>query len=187
MSNNKILCLTLNLNNELDNKTNDYINQLGQSNSLLKEFNLSDDKNLSDLIQESKSVCGIYYFQIKFSNDIPDGDNKADFLKDEWNKDQRNHIPPIIKKNINNNIKSDEWIPLYIGKCEDVYGRLKQHLIGESTTSSLRLNEIKSGIFKKADYKISILNLDELKKENYWIVSKIEKNIREGLKPICGR
>ena len=60
-------------------------------------------------------------------------------------------------------------------------------MVGESTTSSLRLNEIDSRIFKNAEYKISTLNLEKFNGDNYWVVSKIEKNIREELNPICGR
>lgn len=186
MSNTEVINLINTLNSKLAQKTTTYIKELKKNNNILKEFKLSNVENLSDLIDENKEICGIYYFQIKFNDDIPEDNTKADFLINKWN-DKRKHIPPIIKKNIDNKVKRDCWIPFYLGKCKEVYGRVKEHLVGESTTSSLRLNEIESRIFKNAEYKISILNLEEFSGCSYWVVSKIEENIREELNPICGR
>ena len=31
------------------------------------------------------------------------------------------------------------------------------------------------------------MNLKDYKNENYWFVSKIEKSLREKIRPICGR
>lgn len=187
MSNDEVISLINTLNTELDKKTKGYINELKKNNNLLKEFKLSNVENLSDLIDESKEICGIYYFQIKFNDDIPQDDTKADFLISEWKKNKRENIPPIIKMNIDNTIKRGQWIPFYLGKCQEVYKRLEEHLVGKSTTSSLRLKQIENGIFRNAAYKISKLNLDEFKGSSYWVVSKIEKNIRKELKPICGK
>ncbi|WP_305153776.1 hypothetical protein, partial [uncultured Clostridium sp.] len=143
MSNKEIISLVNTLNSKLAQNTKVYIKELEKDDNLLIKFKLLEAKELSNLFNKNKEICGIYYFQIKFNDDIPKDNTKIDFLINEWTN-KREHIPPIIKKNINNKVTRDYWIPFYIGKCEKVYARVKQHLVGESTTSSLRLNEIDS-------------------------------------------
>lgn len=150
------------------------------------EFNLKNiDKSL---VNKYYKKAGIYYFEIKFIKDLNNGDIYK-YLYDEWRIDSRKNIPNIIKKRVEkySMIKKDNWYPFYIGKSGNVGERLGEHLEGTSTTASLRLNEINNGIFKIAEYRIKVIDLDDLKGEYYWTVGKIESNMREILNPICGK
>ncbi|MEG1008564.1 MAG: hypothetical protein RSF67_01870, partial [Clostridia bacterium] len=112
------------------------------------------------------------------------------YLQEEWKKDKRINIPPMVKKMINLhkfNEYIDRWLPFYIGKTQDMGNRFAEHLLGKSTTSGLRIAEIKTGLFKVCSFRLSVIELDEYKDDNYWVVSKIEKNLRGKIKPICGK
>lgn len=140
-----------------------------------------------------KKKRGIYFFEIKF-NSIDTNISKEEmalYLKNEWNLSERGSKPSIIKGKVEKyNIKNGDWIPFYIGKSRDLNDRVGQHIkfVRETKkTYALRLNELTSGIFKDADYRVRIIELDEYSGDKYWIVEIIESIIRNQINPICGR
>jgi len=80
-----------------------------------------------------------------------------------------------------------EAIPFYLGKAENVATRVKQHfnLEATSTTYALKLNE-RASFFKGIKFTVAWLALD-VKKDEYFIVDKIESELRKKLNPIIGK
>lgn len=171
------------LNDRLIKESNGYIRSFQE----IKTFNLGEINNI--IVDNHRKKCGIYFFEIKFNGLVLDEEEIYDRLKIEWEKDLRVHIPKIIKNMVSKNDFSNEdtWIPFYLGKSNDMGVRFEEHLIGKSSTSGLRLSEIKSGLFLNASYRLNAIELDGYKGDNYWVVTKIEKILREKMSPICGR
>ncbi|WP_102398932.1 hypothetical protein [Haloimpatiens massiliensis] len=56
---------------------------------------------------------------------------------------------------------------------------------GAISTSKLNLCKIKNRLLKNCEFRMKI---KEFKKgEYYWVISKIERNLRKELNPICGK
>lgn len=151
------------------------------------------EKDLLELTEsletEYKEKKGIYFFQIE--NDL----KSKNF--DEWYKDFEKRwvccnnkithtsktVAPRIKSHKGNKI---DWIPLYIGKAENLSKRVKEHLSNgaASTTYALKLKERKSCL-KDYNFKLSVIDIDV---ENYdQIVPIIENTLRDKYKPIIGK
>ncbi|MGL5717707.1 MAG: hypothetical protein ACRCX2_32145 [Paraclostridium sp.] len=140
-----------------------------------------------------KKNAGIYLFEIKF-NTIDLNVSKEEmnvYLKQQWNLSKRGSTPNIIEGKVkHHNIKNDTWIPFYIGKSKDINDRVVQHIRFSRKTKdtyALRLNELVEGIFKEADYRVRIADLNSYSGDRYWIVERIESIMRNEINPICGK
>lgn len=160
-----------------------------------EEFELIDEdiKRIEEYSKNYNKKAGIYYFQIKFNKKNNQHNRKltSNYLAKQWDSGKRQHIPRIIKEKVNtyNSIIYNRYYPFYIGKSADLGKRIREHLSlgAKSKTAGLKLDKINSGIFKDASYRLGILDLDDFAGECYWVVEKIEANLRESINPICGK
>ena len=149
------------------------------------KFKLSESEKITLDLKESLKCKGIYFLEIQNSVENKDIKKwKNDFLKN-WEDDKINKSPKVILDRLNNHSEFEEWIPLYVGKSENIGKRIKDHfcLKNESTTYALKLNSRKSII--NTAFRLSVI---EIKTDYYdLVVHKIEHILRKRYNPIVGK
>lgn len=178
---------------ELKNTITQYDLEIGYH--FQKEFILTDNNIDEKVISGICKSKGIYFFEIENSNLLPFAAWFENF-KNKWFNPKVDNSPKLStsradfhqgkngKEKEENDTSPKKWIPLYIGKSEDLPKRLLQHINGYSTTSSLRLkqHEFPEG----TRFRITILYLGEL--THYDIIAPIvESELRSKLSPIVGK
>ena len=153
---------------------------------------LSKDNDLSVISDKS----GLYCFWIKLTewhqNSFDEWEDLVKQFADEWERPV-GEIQYSPKSNKGNRIKrlkdyeDDEWIPLYIGKSENVQKRVRQHieLAPEKKTYALKL-KARSKQLEGAEIEVTSLELDTCK-ENYFVVGLIEQLVRARMCSIIGK
>ena len=159
------------------------------------EFKI-DDIDINKFI-DYKNKGGIYYLQIKFNNNFETRTKKSDifkFLVSEWKQDDRKNTPNIIQKRQVKykieQLKSNDWIPFYIGKSEKFENRMEEHFnkASKCKTYGLKLNCVKNDFFKGCSYRIKFMDMPHLTNHKYyWVVENIESKLRNEIYPICGK
>jgi len=158
----------------------------------LCEFDLNDLESVKEKTQVLRKVKGIYLFEIY---------KQESLLFDEWieqftikfrgfeNKYLQKWTPNIVGKSTKlhlNKNSSAEWIPLYIGKSQNIADRIDKHLTSKLgfPPSALKLNDRKN--LNDEHFRIQYIDFSYLR--NYEaIVGLIEKKLREEINPIAGR
>ncbi|MGL5715671.1 MAG: hypothetical protein ACRCX2_21800 [Paraclostridium sp.] len=189
------------------------IDQLGKVNKMIEEQvkrckTFLEDKSTNwiefkiddidiDKFTDYKNKGGIYYLQIRFNNNFETINKKSEifkFLAYEWKWDDREYTPNIIQRRQEKykieQLKSNDWIPFYIGKSEKFENRMEEHFNKESKckTYGLKLNCVENNFFKGCSYRIKFMDLPHLtNKQYYWIVENIESKLRQEIHPICGK
>jgi hypothetical protein len=152
------------------------------------EFRLCERKEIH--LDELNKIKGIYLFEIKNS--------KLLFFQD-WIKDFKNNfkIPkhnhpqnwaPNINKSRTKKYSNERlnWIPLYLGKSENMKKRINEHLnsnIGKAP-SALKLKQ-RFNIGEEF-FRLKYIDLGDIK--NYGTIATIvEKQLQNKIKPIVGR
>ncbi|EPN8252974.1 hypothetical protein ACT3SD_004652, partial [Vibrio alginolyticus] len=137
------------------------------------------------------SSPGIYYFEAKFN--FKDYEYLEDF-GNRWGAIRSRNLPKGVsryypsraKKHISR-LKQGKFIPLYLGKRDNLSDRIINHLDGseESGTYALKLRsrpELLSGV--ELRYSFHEFNINP---RAYFGVEVIEKSLREVFNPIIGK
>tara|TARA_B100000949_G_C14223585_1_gene425666 strand:- start:455 stop:1009 length:555 start_codon:yes stop_codon:yes gene_type:complete len=158
----------------------------------LCEFDLNDLESLKEKTQVLRKIKGIYLFEIH---------NQESLLFDEWiegftnkfrgfeNKYLQKWTPNIVGKRTKihkNQSSSSEWIPLYLGKSQNIADRIDKHLNSKLgyPPSALKLKH--RGNLNDERFRIQYIDFSYIR--NYEaIVGLIEKKLREEINPIAGR
>jgi hypothetical protein len=143
---------------------------------------LSDDTTI-----EKQNYPGIYKIDIKNHGIYENVTDWIKWFKDNWEHDDyhRKFTPNTKKKRIAAHSKLEEWIPLYIGKSNNIAGRVWEHnnLQLEKPTSALKLRERKN--MARHTFRLSTICI---KVDNYdLIMPRIEQFLRDRHNPILGR
>lgn len=131
---------------------------------------------------------GVYFIEIKNNNNFPDFKSWVENFRLEWEDPlyKRRFVSNLKKNRIKNqNDKFEEWIPLYIGKSQNIRSRVWEHIYKrlDQNTFALKLNEREHA--KKETFRLSVIQLPT---ENYnMIMPVIESTLRKKLNPIIGR
>jgi hypothetical protein len=170
--------------NQLNNELKEYAKSLEFEPKC--EFTL---ENCDELIpwNEIKGK-GVYFIEIKNNKNFDDFKTWVENFRLEWENPayKRKFVPNLKKKRIK---KQDgefgDWIPLYIGKSNNISGRVKEHIHKEldKHTFALKLNAREHA--KKETFRLSVIQIPT---ENYNIIMPIIENALRGkLNPIIGR
>lgn len=161
-----------------------------------KEFSFNDISSLD--IAALSNNCGIYYIEINFNKKLNDFTNKEKLIKhvaEEWEKGSTGKCPKINKERMQTRNKEDykneTWVSFYLGKSKKLNERLEEHLTGAEkgfNTYKLNLKKNTSELFKNSRYRIKTIEIEKLKGDKYyWVITRIESELREKLNPICGK
>lgn len=191
---------------ELENKLREVNKIVTEQVKVYEQFLKSEDNNWIefeiddidiDKFIEYKDKGGIYYLQIKFNDYFNTLTSKSKifvFLASEWKKDERKNIPNIIQKRQVKyeikQLKSNDWIPFYIGKSKKFENRMEEHFNKDSSceTYGLKLNCVNDTFFSNCSYRMKFMDMPYLTQdEYYWSVENIESKLRDKFNPICGK
>jgi len=135
--------------------------------------------------------AGIYLFWAKFAaygKDLSDFQNK-------WKSANEviSYYPKFNKKRALQTItqyKSNQYLPFYLGKSENIRSRVKQHVFldGNKTTYALKLKAIceKQTIIDQSLFFVSQLSFP-FSNESYFLLNIVETELRNKLNPIIGK
>lgn len=150
---------------------------------MLKNYKKDDLNNLSE-------KQGVYFIEVKMSEKFDTFEKWLKVFKDDWAKDNiTSKTPKISDKWINEykkiKQKNDNWIPLYLGKSENIKKRVLEHFEKKvsSTTSALKLNARKK--IYEYEFKLSIIEIET--KYYSLLMHKIEEKLRDNHCPIVGK
>jgi hypothetical protein len=154
----------------------------------LTKFRLCERKEMH--LNEVNKIKGIYLFEIKnskllfFQDWIKDFENNFKIPKHNYPQNWAPNINKSRTKKYSNEKVS--WIPLYLGKSENIKKRINEHLdsnIGKAP-SALKLKQrfnIDGELFRLKYIDFGNLN-------NYLTIAAIvEKQLQNKIKPILGR
>ncbi|AEV34370.1 hypothetical protein Oweho_3421 [Owenweeksia hongkongensis DSM 17368] len=151
----------------------------------LGEFVLGDTSNDDSL--SKLNHMGVYLFEVEKDIDQADFESWYEIFKEKWEDEEypKKHTPKLIKKRKNASERKDSWIPLYIGKSQDIQARINEHLtVGfDQSTSALKLNARKNLVGYR--FRLSFIRL--IVDEYGAIMPVVESALRERDKPILGR
>jgi len=134
--------------------------------------------------------AGIYLFWAKFANY---GKDLSDF-QNKWKsaKESISYYPQFNKKRALQTIKqykSNQYLPFYLGKSENIRSRVKQHIFldGNKTTYALKLKAIceKQKSIGQILFFVSQLSFP-FSNESYFLLNIVETELRNKLNPIIG-
>lgn len=158
-------------------------------------FSINEIDSLN--FEKYKNKSGVYFFQVRLksgSEEQLESNNIFEIIEKAWNEDERGAIPPIVKERFNEarnkSLINGDWSFFYLGKSNELEKRVMEHLgvKGPISTSKLNLCKIKNRLLKNCEFRIKIKELNDFKKgEYYWVISKIERDLRKELNPICGK
>ncbi len=140
------------------------------------EFNFGDEE-----------FSGIYLFEIKKRGHYKTFKEWSVAFTKKWEakKYLKKHCPVIAKGRLKKHGQLDEWIPLYIGKSNNVYKRVDQHLNKELNSTTYALKLMARENLKEDEFRVSIIRFDI---DNYdTIMPFIENKMRERYNPIIGK
>ncbi|NWL03681.1 hypothetical protein DM790_22920 [Flavobacterium collinsii] len=156
------------------------------------EFNKICDFTLDNCTEripwEDMKGHGVYFIEIKNQNHFSDFKSWVENFRLEWEDPlyKRRFVSNLKKNRIKNqNDKFEEWIPLYIGKSQNIKSRVWEHIYKklDQNTFALKLNAREHA--KKETFRLSIIKLPS---NNYNIIMPvIESTLRKKLNPIIGR
>jgi hypothetical protein len=135
------------------------------------------------------NYMGVYLIEIKSDCTIETFNEWFENFNQKWTDKayEKSFTPNPKKKRINyhKNIKHSGWIPLYLGKSNNICNRLKGHMFLKlnQPTFALKLLERKNlinDVFRLSTIKVEV--------ENYDIIMPIiEKTLRDKYNPILGK
>lgn len=170
-------------------------NEISKQLSLLeKEINTLEFKTYYEFtVLESKNnfnkyklnFQGIYFIEIEKKGNNITFSQWVDKFKTEWENKSFFNRPQIRQKSINNVKLTNNWIPLYIGKSQEIGNRLYKHLFLENKKSTYALKLYDKAFLKHEKIRIKAI---EINVENYdQIVPFIERKLRDEINPIVGK
>lgn len=183
------------LNCSIDKKVESYLHKLKSGTNWI-EFSYSDIESIK--LTKFNKMCGLYYLEVKFEDNFEQFTNKKsliDKIAVDWKEGCSGKCPKINKERMGTrdikSYKNRKWIPFYLGKSKELDNRLEEHLTGAEKgegTYKLNLQHNNNELFKNAKYRVKIIEVKELKEDKYyWVLTRIESELREKLNPICGK
>jgi len=182
---------------EFDNDISSYIERLKND---LKNITFDAEKSIRFVVSNEldckklfayNKQKGIYLFELNLDSPNLIGTKRATKIKnfaEAWSKKKNDSFfsSSVIKKRLQ--LRSDydnQWLPLYIGKNKDIYGRIKEHidLCPTKNTYAMKLRHRTNlhGLeFRVTTIEIDVLNYD-------FIVPHIERSLREIYHPLIGK
>ncbi len=125
---------------------------------------------------------GLYLFETKKDS----AEEISEWISNLWIEKVIKFTPSIKKKRIIANA-NNEWIELYLGKCNNVHKRIIEHIFleGHKQTYALKLKaRIKN--LEKQQFRIKWFCFGQIN-EYHTISSILESEIRKRINPIIGR
>lgn len=149
------------------------------------EFNL---ENCGAIIPwKSLHQPGLYFLEIKndlTETDFPEWISK---FRNIWEDDRfkAKFVPNIREKRIKQHQILKEWVPIYIGKSKSISARVYEHIYKDLNKTTFALKLMARDNLKNELFRLSYL---PIKTDNYdWVVSTVERVLRDKLNPIIGR
>lgn len=182
---------------EFDNNISDYVCRLKNDIKNIRfniekgtTFIISDELNTQNLF-ENKKQKGVYLFELNLDNPYLIGTKRATKIKnfaEAWSKKKNDSFfsSSVIKKRLKlRRDFNEQWLPLYIGKSQDLYSRIKEHidLSTNKNTYAMKLRHRTNlyGLeFRVSTIEINIVNYN-------FIVPHIEHSLREEYNPLIGK
>jgi len=132
---------------------------------------------------------GIYYFEANF-RPFNYGDNFYDAFSLLWDETSVGiNVSAINKKRVRDyicRIESDEWIPLYLGKRQDLRLRLEQHIFSPTNNSTYALRLVNRKLIDHIDFRVNFIPIN-LPDKHYFCMDRIETKLRKSMLPIVGK
>lgn len=143
---------------------------------------LSDEQKIAE-----QTYRGIYRIDIQTTGVPRDLDSWIDALRAKWELEsfKKSFTPNLKKKRICRHTKLAEWMPLYLGKSENVAKRVLEHLnlSMEKSTYALKLKarpNMAEHVFR--------LHALELKVKRYDLIAPaLEAALRNRFSPLIGK
>lgn len=162
------------------------------SGGLIKDSKQSF-KNSQLIDFESGKITAPNSFGIYFIEIYPQKDFDFQVFEDNW-KSNIIKTPNIIKNRITDK-SNEKWYPFYIGKSEKLYSRINEHCFHQAnkTTYGLKLG-CRTELLKQAQFRFSFYEVANRSPENVklksalqFIITNLEKELRDELKPWIGK
>ena len=134
---------------------------------------------------------GIYYFEASFRNFLYDEDMKfVDAFSNLWDETSENiNVSALNKKRIKNydsRIQSNEWVPFYLGKEQNLNSRLEQHIFSPTNNSTYALRLVDRGLIDTIDFRVTFVPIN-LYGPQYRNMQDLESGLRKLILPIVGK
>lgn len=173
-------------------------------NEVISVFQLRDFKSISaELLPSSpifnslNNVSGLYLFEIKkdintfkewfdtFENKFHNLNEKKDFFRYKF-------TPRVNKLKKDLEIyENQDWIPLYVGKSQNLKQRMHEHLfskLGKSPFGLKLYSRFEHDVFLDNFFRLKIIRLDRIDKKNYaFIAPNLEIKLKRKIRPIVGK
>ncbi len=179
---------------------------------LMPEFNFKDELSFTlnreeickSIDTNLKKKSGLYFFELKVDGKLSSSPSLfLEDLKSRWiessyrnititdsegkesSKTKKLSSPKPIDKRIKTYTTLESWLPFYLGKSDDLYHRISQHIEQpwDKSTSSMKLQEREQ--FHNFDFRVKVLQLEV---QNYdMIVPFYESEYRKIFNPIIGK
>jgi len=139
---------------------------------------------------------GIYLFWVKIPTCLVEREKALDHVLKVWDG-ERVHLgvikyPKVVKKRARETLlsnKENEWVPLYIGKTENLAKRVAEHidLSSDKATYSMKLRASRDLFSKhKWEFAVSTISFGKLG-DAYYLCEIVESELRKILKPVIGK
>ena len=132
---------------------------------------------------------GIYIFYIK-----PKQTYNYKSLCEDWRQSNYDRYPKVIKKTFNQyqDIDTEKWYPLYIGKCQNLGKRLLEHIThrDKKSTYSLKLNgraQFSSDNVTYSFWELPHTVMTDSKEIKQFILTQLEYQLRRKINPWIGK
>lgn len=167
-----------------------HIRQLQFDTENAIEYCLTENTDWS-AFENKKKIKGLYLFEVKLDDTIK-GVKIASKINDFVTKYQRfsnrhTYSAKIINKRVMEAQRkhTKEWLPIYIGKCKDVYKRILEHISMPTNKRTYAMKLLSRENLYGLHFRVSVIEMDI---ENYDLVMGfLEKELREIYNPIIGR
>ena len=150
----------------------------------LCEFSMN---NLESILWQELDCQGLYLIEIK--NDLKYNifNEWANEFCEKWQDERyvKRWVSNPKKMRLAKHKELGDWIPLYIGKSRKIKDRIHEHihLKLEQPTTGLKL-KVRDNM-QNETFRISFINIPT---QNYdWVMSKLERILRDRINPIIGR
>ncbi len=136
--------------------------------------------------EDFKSIptnSGLYLFETKKDS----AEELSEWISNLWIEKVIKFTPSIKKKRIKEKSIDEDWIELYLGKCENIHRRIVEHIFleGHKQTYALKLKaRIKK--LEKQQFRVKWFCFGQIN-EYHTISSILESEIRKRINPIIGR
>lgn len=134
-----------------------------------------------------QTYSGLYLIEVKNDDHHRDFASWIEAFTAEWQQEQyvKQFVPNVKKKRTIRHTKLGEWIPLYLGKAQNIASRVSGHInlpLGAKTFAlKIKARRNMAGMtFRLRTLRIDVDNYD-------LIVPRIERAMRDRINPVLGK